>query len=254
MSEPKLIELSIIIPNFNSGQLLEESLESIFGKSVSFPFEVLIMDNCSSDHPERIVEKFPYKNLYFYSEPDLGVYDAMNKGIRKANGKWLFFLGAGDKIFIDNINRIFLNDLKLKMVYGDVFLTQKNITYDGEFDLFKLMRKNISHQSIFYNSVLFEELGFFDLRFKIAADYVFNLLVFSKKRNEIKYFPYMISEFIGSGISDQLRDDYFQNNKIFIINKIFILNFNLDINGFFSLIKYDFYYLRNFIKKKIEGK
>lgn len=210
------------------------------------------MDNCSSDQPEEIIKNFPFENLYFFSEPDLGVYDAMNKGIRKANGKWLFFLGAGDKVFMDNLNKIFLSNLKFKMIYGDVFLSQKSIAYDGEFDLFKLMKKNISHQSIFYNSVVFEGLGLFDLRFKIAADYVFNLLIFSKMRKEIKYFPYMISEFIGSGISDQLRDDYFQDNKIFIINKIFILNFN--IGNFYSLIKYNFYYLRNFIKIKIGRK
>ena len=224
---PKPISLSIIIPNFNSGVLLEKTLKSVFSNPISLSFEVWVIDNCSSDHPEKIIDQFQYDNLYFSSQPDSGVYDAMNKGILQANGKWLIFLGAGDELLSENLVQVPFEDPGLKMIYGDVYLMHREDTFGGEFSLLTLMKYNISHQAIFYHSSVFEEIGLYDLRFKIAADYVFNLNLFFKYQDSVNYFPVTVSRYLGDGMSDRMRDEYFRNNKVFIINKIFLTHFKL---------------------------
>ncbi|OOG71458.1 glycosyltransferase, partial [Algoriphagus sp. A40] len=187
-------DLSIIIPNFNSGHLLEDSLESIFKETVSFSFEVLIVDNCSSDHPENIVEKYPYINLFFLSEPDFGIYDAMNKGVSLAKGDWLIFLGSGDELIIESIECIFSQSLRdFKFLYGNTLLRKNNHLYDGVFSKPKLLKKNISHQAILYHNSLFVSFGFFPLKYSIWADYYFNLFVFFKDKQVIRYFDLAIS-------------------------------------------------------------
>lgn len=250
MRIPKEKTLSIIIPNYNSGILLEESLKSIFKHNFSFTFEVLIIDNSSSDNPEIILGKYPSKSICFYSESDSGVYDAMNKGINLANGEWLIFLGAGDELLVDDINQINFSQLSnIKLLYANTLLIIVNEIYDGEFNLLKLMKRNICHQAIFYNHSIFNELGFFETRYKVAADYIFNLKAFLLFSTEIKYIQLIVSKFIGGGLSDTVRDDVFQDNKIKIINNLVLKNFSW-IN-LWCLINYNFYYLRKYIQFKI---
>lgn len=233
--------LSIIIPNFNSGNLLEESLNSIFKVPVSFSFEVLIMDNCSSDHPEMIVQKFPFENLYIFSEPDSGIYDAMNKGILKSQGEWLFFLGSGDKFFIDNFsNQVFKKELDL--VYGVVFDKSKEIKVGYQMNLFDLLRSGICHQSILYRRNIFDFLGFFNLEFKVLADYHFNLRCFFSDKIRIGFLPILFSEYLGGGISSRIRDVDFNNKKLSMVFLLLLRNFSLN-NLFFSFKYFNFYFL-----------
>lgn len=241
--------LSIIIPNFNSGELLDVTLKSIFKCSLNFKFEVLIIDNLSTDCSLNVVKSYSYENVTIVSERDDGIYDAMNKGITLANGNWFIFLGAGDEFLVQNVNRIQFEYLEAKVIYGDVFLLQEKRIYDGEFSLFKLMKKNICHQAIFYHKSIFKEFGNFDTKYKIASDYVFNLSLFFKIKKETKYLPVTVSNFMGLGVSDKVRDDLFQDNKVFIINKIVFKN--LSLSNIFSLVKYNIYILKRFIKYRI---
>lgn len=244
------IELSIIIPNFNSGNLLDHTLASIFSKQSSYSFEVLIMDNLSTDNPRQYIDNYPEGSIVYHSEQDSGIYDAMNKGIKLAKGNWLIFFGAGDKLLIDAVNQIKFNQLKKsKLIYANTLLLKNGKIYDGEFDLLKLMKRNISHQAIFYNHSVFKELGNFDTNFKITADYIFNLKIFMWTSVEMQYFPLVVSHFMGGGLSDVVRDDFFQDNKLLIINKLVFKNLNW--RNLYSLIKYDMYYLKKYIRLKI---
>ena len=243
------IELSIVIPNFNSGILLDYTLKSIFSKETSLSFEVLIMDNLSRDNPRQYIENYSAKPILFYTENDGGIYYAMNKGLRLAKGNWLIFLGAGDELLIDTVEKIKFNQMQeYKFIYANTRLLKNNKIYDGEFDLLKLMKRNISHQAIFYNNSIFKELGGFDINFKITADYIFNLKVFLCHFNAIKYVPYVVSCFMFGGLSDRVRDDYFQDNKLAIINRLVLININW--RNFIALLRYDLFYLQKFIRLK----
>ena len=243
------MDISIIIPNYNSGELLGKTLASIFNFPCKYQLEVLIMDNLSVDAPLELVRRFPSPQIVFQSEPDLGIYDAMNKGINLAKGKWLIFLGAGDELILDSVNQLPLDADHLRMIYGDVYLVQSGRIYDGPFDFLKMTEKNISHQAIFYHASVFSQLGLFDLRYKITADYVFNLAVYGSMSHAIRYVPLTISRFLGGGLSDTVRDSAFHDHKFKIINETLLKRPSLQ--GLWQLMRYNMTHSQKFIQAKL---
>lgn len=243
------MDISIIIPNYNSGELLGKTLSSIFAIPCKFHLEVLILDNLSSDYPMDTVHRYPSQQVVFKSESDRGIYDAMNKGIGMAKGKWLIFLGAGDELIMENVNQLPLDSETYRMIYGNVYLVQSQKVYDGPFDFLKMTEKNISHQAIFYHASVFGQLGLFDLRYKITADYVFNLAVFGTMSHAIHYVPLTISRFLGGGLSDSAYDHAFHNHKFKIINKVMLKRPSL--TGIWELMRYNLIHSRDYLKAKI---
>lgn len=238
-----MYDLSIIIPNFNSGPLLEESLKYIFNESVSISFEVLILDNCSLDNPEECIKKFPSDNLFFISEPDSGIYDAMNKGIRKARGGWFYFLGAGDLVEIQNLAKVISQSKSgLGIIYGDVFHLKSNLLIGGEFDLFRMLRINLCHQAILYSSSIFRNGSCFSLNYKILSDYHFNLRLFFDFQAAKVYMNEIFCLYRGGGISELERDYEFNGDKNKIILELLVRNFALkSLNPVFKYYKAYFF-------------
>jgi glycosyltransferase involved in cell wall biosynthesis len=220
------VDISVIIPNYNSGNLLEVTLKSIFSTGCDYRLEVIVVDNLSTDQPDEILKAFPTKDLVFCSESDQGIYDAMNKGIRMAKGNWLIFMGAGDELLVEHVNQMPLRSDRWMMVYGDVYLVQTGLIYDGAFDFSKLTEKNISHQAIFYRSEVFQKLGDFDIRYKITADYLINLAVFLEMKDLICYHPLTVSRFLGLGVSDRVHDHLFHDHKFSVISKLILRRLN----------------------------
>lgn len=243
------MHLSVILPNYNSGPLLEKTLASIFDTPCRYSLEVLIMDNLSSDNPLATLHRFPSHPIHFHSEADRGIYDAMNKGIQKAKGKWLIFLGAGDELLMESVNQLPLDSDTPCMMYGDVYLVQSQKIYDGPFDFLKMTEKNICHQAIFYHARVFRQLGLFNLRYPITADYVFNLTLFGAMGHRIQYVPLTISRFLGGGLSDTGQDHAFHKHKFRIINQAVLQRPNL--SGFWELMRYNFIHSRNYLKARI---
>lgn len=207
------------------------------------------MDNLSSDNPFAILRRFPSQSIHFHTEADRGIYDAMNKGIQKAKGKWLIFLGAGDELIMDSINQLPLETDAHFMMYGDVYLVKSQRIYDGPFDFMKMTEKNICHQAIFYHASVFRKLGLFNLRYKITADYVFNLTVFGAMGRRIQYVPLIISRFLGGGLSDTAHDHAFHNHKFRIINQAVFKSPSL--SGLWELMRYNFIHSRDYLKARI---
>ena len=113
--------LSIIIPTYNSASVLPKSLDSIVGQTF-IDWEVLIMDGVSTDDTLKVAKSYNDSRIRIYSEPDKGIYDAMNKGIKKAAGNWLYFIGCDDWLLASNtLESIFSMDInKYDIIYGDV--------------------------------------------------------------------------------------------------------------------------------------
>ncbi len=241
----KEVTLSIIIPNYNSGHLLDLSLASIYSIESSFSFEVLIMDNLSTDNPLQYIRNYSKENLFFFSEKDNGIYDAMNKGIVKAKGDWIYFLGSGDHIVLNNIDRV-LNKREIfsGIIYGNVNYVNSRLSVNGEFDLFRILRINLCHQSILFSKIIFQELGKFSLNYPILSDYHFNLRIFFQKNITKDYQNFLLCHYRGGGVSELIRDKAFNDNKNEIIFKLLFLNFNFD-----SLYSVMLFYYKYFINK-----
>jgi len=210
---------SIIIPTFQSSGVLKDCLESISRQSYA-SFEVLIMDACSTDDTLSLARSFIDLRIRFISESDLGVYDAMNKGIEQAKGEWILFLGSDDRLHDENV----LSDLakvvkssNKSVVYGDTIVdgnvswSKGEKVYGGKFSLYRLLRRNICHQAIFYNRIFLQQYQLrYNLSYPVSADWDLNLHAWLIK--PFQYYPRIISTFTAGGISSGGKDDGFQQS------------------------------------------
>ena len=167
------------------------------------------MDGGSNDATCSTAKSFKDGRINIYSEPDNGIYDAMNKGIDKSSGEWLLFLGSDDQLYdadvLNNVAPHLLNDLDV--VYGEAQSHWPDIC-KGEWTLEKL-EGNRCHQAIFYNRRFFGDKLRYNLKYKILADYDMNLRWFLNKNYKHCYIPIMISKFGDGGISSQVQDSLF---------------------------------------------
>lgn len=174
------------------------------------------MDGGSSDTTKAIAQKWKQKlpELKWYQETDKGIYDAMNKGIRKATGKWLLFLGSDDTLHHPMVlQKLFetLNHTTADIVYGDAKIVgdtgwaKDGDLYDGPFTLEKLLEQNICHQAMCYRtSFVREQIGDFNQRYVKSADWDFNLRCWAKGRFE--YIDLVIANFAAGGVSTETTD------------------------------------------------
>lgn len=215
---------SIIIPSFNCEQFLEKTLRSLLIQDNKI-FECIIVDGSSTDKTMQIVKQYYNKKSYdikYISEPDKGVYDAMNKGIDLAEGEYLYFIGAGDTL-VDNILSKMVKYLNFKseIVYGNVKMLSKNMLYGEEFTKEKISVKVMWHQSIFYNKDIFQMIGKYNLKYKISADSDFNIRCFGVDAIEKRYVDLEIANYLGGGLSDNTCDEKFlEDYKSNIINNL----------------------------------
>jgi putative colanic acid biosynthesis glycosyltransferase len=175
------MKLSIITVCFNAAEDLKTTLSSL--SKLNFDFELIIVDGFSKDHTSTVVDEFARYVSKFISEPDDGIYDAMNKGVSNATGDVVYFLNAGDCIFDDvfflEALDYFRLDSDVDGVFGNIIYTNGNIvrsTYGPKI----LLHNTIHHQSIIYKRKVIMDNPF-QLEFKILADYYFNLDCYIKK-------------------------------------------------------------------------
>jgi glycosyltransferase involved in cell wall biosynthesis len=161
-----------------------------------------VIDGVSTDDTLRITEEMSsgfQGRLRLTSEPDKGVYDAMNKGILLARGEWLLFLGSDDRLNDEKVLASVADQLYppgVDLVYGKALFQHCRHIYGGRFSLGKiLLEGNICHQAIFYKKTVFEKIGPYDLAYKIYADYDYNIKCFSSKLIRHKYIDLIISEY-----------------------------------------------------------
>ncbi|MEN2281294.1 glycosyltransferase family 2 protein [Algoriphagus sp. SE2] len=211
------VKFSIIVPTLNSGKYLERLLSSLVNQSFS-EFEILVMDGVSTDNTLEIINSFHDKRIEIYSSPDKGVYEAMNKGLSIAKGYWVFFIGADDWLFDKHtLEKVYkrLAKTSFHVAYGDVLIqgdsdwAKDQEVYAGKFDAFRLTKKNICHQGIFYRrSFLNKNQLFFDLKYPINSDWDFNLRC--RTKTDFHYLNLIIANFSSGGIStNSKRKDQF---------------------------------------------
>lgn len=208
---------SIIVATYNADGVLSNLLNNLVAQTEK-DFEVIIVDNCSYDNTLSIAHSFTdLLNLTIISEADDGTYDAINKGIGIATGQWIYNIGSDDTLYsIDTLAlvKVFLQTTDAKMIYGSVETFRDNITiiYDGEFNKHKLLVKNICQQAAFYKTDLFNIFGLFTAKYKIWADWEYNLKLFNSFTPV--YVPLIIAHFSSNGISGRMQDTLFIEDKI----------------------------------------
>jgi glycosyltransferase involved in cell wall biosynthesis len=207
---------SIIVPTYNSGFCLSKAIESVLRQTYT-NFEIVLADGGSNDDTVAVAKSYNDSRIKIYSEPDKGVYDAMNKGMSWATGEWMYFIGSDDYLYNDSVLKTIaqkLHKTKTHVLYGNV-LVQGNTgwatdrqVYDGKFSFQKLLELNICHQSIFYRrSFILKHQLQYDLKYHVSADWDFNIAC--RLRTKFTYTDTIIAFFNSGGISTGDRSEPF---------------------------------------------
>lgn len=167
-------------------------------------YESIVVDGGSSDGTAAFLRR-EKRIARYVSEPDRGVYDAMNKGLRLCRGDFVIFMNAGDEFFnprvLERAAAVLRTHPDCRFLFGDACLVGE----DGhcrfrEYDA-PVTAQNICHQSIFYDRRLFAELGMYDERYRIVADYDFNLRAIAGSGVVPYHFSYPVCRFYEGGLS-----------------------------------------------------
>lgn len=185
--------ISVITPVFNASRSLESSIQSVVGQNCT-DLEYIILDGGSTDRTPEILRRYESSIDYWISEPDRGIYDAMNKGIQLARGRWLLFLGADDTLCETFCEAPPLLRDEQTIYYGNVFMTGAKRLYDGPFGAWKLACRNICQQAIFYPRELFE-VRQFNLRYRLLADWELNLRTYCDPQFNFHFIPVTITNY-----------------------------------------------------------
>jgi putative colanic acid biosynthesis glycosyltransferase len=194
--------LSVIVVCKNPGPRLHAALQSIW-EQLHVQAELIVIDGGSTDGSREWLESQCSRLATLVSEPDTGVYDAMNKGLAAAHGEWVLFLGADDRLVGDMVLSEALNWMKKTeagVAAGEAAYDDGRI-YKLRSHVNPLARNFIHHQSAFYRRSLFEENGGFDASLAIMADYELNVRLW-KNHVRFKPLPLRIAACGARGMSD----------------------------------------------------
>lgn len=168
------MKYSIITINYNNRDGLERTIQSVINQTCQ-DFEYIIIDGGSTDGSVDVIKKYADRIDYWVSEPDKGIYNAMNKGILQAHGEYLNFMNSGDCFYNDEVLGAVIKYMCYDIILGKSYyqngahgFKKKNISF---LDLYK---NSLPHQAAFCRSKLFED-NLFDENYRIVSDWKFFL-------------------------------------------------------------------------------
>ena len=234
--------ISIITINYNDLNGLKRTLKSVQEQTVK-DFEHIIIDGNSSDGSKELIQKTKDNYSYWVSEPDKGIYDAMNKGIAQANGNYILFLNSGDTLFKNDV----LNEVQpyldntTDLVYGDLFIIGENkpnfiIRYPKLLDFNFFQDSSLGHPATFIKRELFDLYGTYRTDLRIVSDWEFFLKVISIEKVSYKKMDLIISNFYQGGISTSASNA--ENHKA-ELKKVLLEYFDIYKTEFNKLIAID---------------
>ncbi len=209
--------ISVIIVTLNAEATLQKCLNSIYTQQLA-DIKIIIIDGGSTDQTIQILNQNSSRLFYWKSEPDKGIYDAMNKALEQGFSNWVYFLGSDDELLPDfSVFAASLNDEKA-IYYANVLANgQKRL---GRLNRYQTAKYGIYHQAMIFPASLFKNLKY-DLKYKLSADYALILTMAGIKGLKFIYKDFTIAIYNHTGISGREVDSVFQNDKARLIFKNF---------------------------------
>ena len=196
------MRISVITATYNSGRTIGDTLESVLRQTYS-DVELIVVDGASRDDTMDVVRRYEPRfggRMHWTSEPDRGIYDAMNKGIARATGDVIGILNSDDFYTSDTV----LERVAEAMAGGDVDAVYGDIHYVRDGDLHKCVRYYSSrpfrrglmrlgfmpaHPSFYCRREVYERCGTFDTTYRVAADFENLLRLIYVNRIKTRYLP-----------------------------------------------------------------
>jgi len=251
-------KFTIITVCYNIVSTIKRTCESIINQTFQ-DFEWIVVDGGSTDGTVDILKEYTARINILISEPDKGIYNAMNKGIKLATGEYINFMNGGDEFYEKRtLEKVYNKGLKADIIYGDEQRINGDKTYIHKNweQLTKdilYYRHGISHQSTFTRTIILQKYNF-DENYIISADFDFFVKMFNK-RYKFSKIPIIVNNFYIGGISSQNKEicskEYKKIRKKHFTIKYFICNKIEPLLEFlYNSIRYPRYFA-GWIKQKL---
>jgi glycosyltransferase involved in cell wall biosynthesis len=226
------MKVSIITVTFNSEKYLEDTLVSIISQSHS-DIESIVIDGKSTDGTLSILQKYQNKITYI-SEPDTGIYDAMNKGIELATGDIIGILNSDDVLFDNEIIKKVVHSFSpdVDCVYGNVILVNESNKVVRNYSSTNFNLKDFEfghmppHPSFYVRKEAFQKFGYYNTSFRISADYDLLLRFLYIHKLKSKYLDFILVKMRDGGISSSLKNKWLLNKEILVACRLQNINTN----------------------------
>ena len=197
------MKISLITVTYNSGKTLFTTLESVLSQTNQH-LEYIIVDGVSKDNTVDLIKEYESRfkgRLKWVSEPDSGLYDAMNKGIRMATGDIIGILNSDDFFtnndVLEKVAEEFKVDSVIDAVYGDIhFVKDEDLTkctryYSSSYFRPWLLRFGFmpAHPSFYVRKEIYQKYGLYDLQLRTSSDFEMMVRLFGKNKIKAKYIP-----------------------------------------------------------------
>ena len=205
--------LSIITISYNNDEGLEKTLSSVFTQNVKdySSFEYIVIDGASKDKSKDILEKYKTNNsklnFTYNSEPDKGIYNAMNKGLQKTSGKYIYMLNSGDYLEPDVLDDM-LEELKKEpdLLLFEINHVKEIGTVKTEVRYPVMLNEGaMGHQGMIYKRSFHDQYGLYNENYKCASDYEFCVKAFLNKDLKIKTIYKPCVNFICGGVGESKK-------------------------------------------------
>lgn len=217
------MKISIITATYNSSKTIADTIISVNNQNYT-NIEHIIIDGDSIDDTLSIINHLPNRVVEIVSEPDKGIYDAMNKGIGLATGDIIGILNSDDFYTSSDVLTQIVNifeQTKCDAVYGDLeYIDEKDINKVIRIWKSKKYRKGLfkegwhpAHPTFFVKREIYKKYGNFNLKYKIAADYEIMLRFIEKKNIKTVYLPITMVKMRMGGASNQNIKNILKANK-----------------------------------------
>jgi glycosyltransferase involved in cell wall biosynthesis len=217
-----MYKLTIITINYNNLVGLQRTIESVV-KQTWQEFEYIVIDGGSTDGSAEYIKSKNANIDYWVSEPDAGIYNAMNKGIAKATGDYLLFLNSGDHFYNEEVlenNNKYLKDKDLiffnLLTIGDKF--SELINYPEQLRFYDLYFGSLPHPATFIRKEIFKTTGMYDENLKIVSDWKFFILALFRDNCTYQKVNDTFSTFYLDGISSR---EVFTEERALVLKEYF---------------------------------
>ncbi|WP_460639579.1 glycosyltransferase family 2 protein [Larkinella harenae] len=217
--------------NLNNAGGLQKTIDSVFQQTYT-DYEYLIIDGGSTDGSRFVIEQHAHRLSYWISEPDGGIYPAMNKGIERAKGAYCLFLNSGDWL---------VNEYVLEQCFGirqtaDVLIGGCQVSKNGsivhtytpseEITLQSFYEATIPHQSTFIKKTLFDRVGMYTQTYRIHGDYEFWIRAIIIHHCSVSLLKSIVADYNLEGLSNsaawrsQSKEEVYQILRLMIPERV----------------------------------
>ncbi len=209
------MNLSIITINYNNEEGLRKTIDSVVCQTFK-SYEWIIIDGGSTDGSKELIEQYQQHFVYWCSEPDNGVYNAMNKGIGCAHGEYLLFLNSGDTLFDKNVlQKVYDIHSNADIISGQVIRMDNNklLRQYRSSLLLQLYLNTLNHQGTFIRKSLFND-NLYDENHKMVSDWKFWLDSIIRRNASVDVLDFVVARQDMNGISSDSEKEYAERQMV----------------------------------------